>query len=303
MAAMRRAVSRTFCVGLLLLAIPPPELAARPRSELGAQTPGPQGPEAETARRQLWFIPIPGEQLLMRATVMRPPGAGPFPLVVVNHGSVQSADMRAKFPMPDYPVISQWFLDRGYAVALPQRPGHGETAGPYFEDQGPCNDADFRQAGLRTADSIKAAIDYLTRQPFVRKAGVIVVGQSAGGWGAIALASRNPPNVKAVINFAGGRGGHSNNMPNNNCSPDRLIEAAGSFGESARIPELWLYSESDDYFGPALSRRMAEAFSGAGGRAEFHLLPPLPQGHRLINSGDAFVLWAPILEKFLANHP
>jgi dienelactone hydrolase len=293
---MKRAVVGTFCVGLLLLTLLPPALAAQ-------TSPGPQGPEDGATRRQLWLIPLPGERLLMRATVLRPQGEGPFPLVVINHGSVESADMRAKFPMPDYPVISQWFLEQGYAVALPQRPGHGETGGPYFEDQGFCQDPDFGQAGLRTADSIEAAIDYLTTQPFVRKAGVIVVGQSAGGWGAIALASRNPPAVKAVINFAGGRGGRSENMPNNNCSPARLIAAAGLFGESARIPTLWFYAESDDYFSPALAQHMYEAFRDAGGRAEFHMLPPFAHGHLLINSGDAFVLWAPILEKFLAGYP
>jgi dienelactone hydrolase len=281
----------------MLLAILPSQLAGQTRA-------GPQGPETGAARRQLWLIPIQGERLLMRATVLRPPGDGPFPLVVINHGSVESADMRAKFPMPDYPLISRWFLDRGYAVALPQRGGHGETGGPYFEDQGFCEDPDFRQAGLRTADSIAAAIDYLTVQPFVRHAGVIVVGQSAGGWGAIALASRNPPAVKAVINFAGGRGGRSNNTPNNTCSPGALIEAAGAFGKSERIPTLWLYSESDDYFGPDLSQRMYRAFRNAGGNGEFHLLPPFgAQGHRLISSDDAFALWAPILEGFLAEQP
>jgi dienelactone hydrolase len=292
---MRRAASRTFAIGLLLLAMLPSELA-------GQTTAGPQGPEAGADRRQLWLLPIQGERLLMRATVLRPPGDGPFPLVVINHGSVESADMRAKFPMPDYPLISRWFLDRGYAVALPQRPGHGETGGPYFEDQGFCEDPDFRQAGLRTADSIGAAIDYLTAQPFLRHAGVIVVGQSAGGWGAIALASRNPSAVKAVINFAGGRGGRADNTPDNNCAPGALVEAAATFGKSERIPTLWLYSESDDYFGPELSQRMYRAFRNAGGQGEFHLLPPLgAQGHRLISSDDAFALWAPILERFLAG--
>jgi dienelactone hydrolase len=294
---MTRAACRAFCAALLLLAILPSGLAGQTRA-------GPQGPEAGAERRQIWLIPIPGERLLMRATVLRPPGDGPFPLAVINHGSVQSADMRAKFPMPDYPLISRWLLDRGYAVALPQRPGHGETAGPYFEDQGFCEDPDFRQAGLRTADSIGATIDYLTMQPFLRRAGVIVIGQSAGGWGAIALASRNPSAVKAVINFAGGRGGRSDNMPNTNCSPGALIEAAASFGQSERIPTLWLYSESDDYFGPDLSRRMYGAFRDAGGNGEFHLLPSFgAQGHRLIDSGEAFALWAPILERFLAEPP
>ncbi len=301
---MRPAAFRTLSIGLMLLALLPAALAAQPVSELGATTPGPQGPEDGAARRQLWFIPIAGEQLLMRATLLRPPGNGPFPLAVINHGSVESADMRAKFPMPDYPIVSQWFVDHGYAVALPQRPGHGQTAGPYFEDQGPCEDADFRQAGLRTADSIEAAVDYLTKQPFLLKTGVIIVGQSAGGWGAIALASRNPPSVRAVINFSGGRGGFSNNMAGHNCSPDRLVAAAGIFGKSARIPSLWLYAENDDYFSPALSQRIHAAFHDAGGNVEFHLLPPSgPRGHMLINSRDASALWAPMLEKFLNGHP
>ena len=266
--------------------------------------PGPQGPEDGAWRRQSWLLPIPGERLLMHATVLRPQGAGPFPLAVINHGSIQSQEAREKYPMPEYPIASQWFLDRGFAVVLPQRPGHGETGGPYFEDQGRCEGADYRQAGLRTADSIQAAIDFMTAQPFVQKSDVVVVGQSAGGWGALALASRNPLPVKAVINFAGGRGGKSNNIPNNNCSPERLIAAAKVFGESARIPTLWLFSESDDYFPPVLSRRMYETFRDAGGSAEYHLLPQSgAPGHLLIQSKDAFERWAPLVERFLTEHP
>ena len=290
---------------LLMLALTPFAAAGQETSSLempGRQMPGPQGPENGAARRQLWLIPLPGERLLMRLTLLRPQGAGPFPLVVINHGSIQSADVRSKYAMPEYPIASQWFLDRGYAVALPQRPGHGETGGPYFEDQGFCESADFSQAGLRTADSIAAAIDYLTMQPFVRKHGVIVVGQSAGGWGGLALASRNPPAVDAVVNFAGGRGGLSNNIPNNNCSPGELVASAGAFGKSARVPTLWLYSESDDYFAPALSRRMYETYRGAGGSAEYRLLPSFgARGHLLIETSDAFKLWAPIVAEFLAE--
>jgi dienelactone hydrolase len=264
--------------------------------------PGPQGAEGGASRQQLWLLPIPGERLLMHATVMRPAGPGPFPLAVINHGSIQSADVREKYGMPEYPIASQWFLDRGYAVVLPQRPGHGATGGPYFEDQGLCESPDYRQAGLRTADSIEAAIDYMTAQPFVRRSGVVVVGQSAGGWGALALASRNPRTVTAVVNFAGGRGGRSDNKPDNNCAPGRLVAAAGDFGRTARIPTLWIYSENDIYFAPALSKRLGEAFRDAGGNVEYHLLPPLgADGHLLINSAAAAALWVPIIAQFLAD--
>ena len=159
----------------------------------------------------------------MHTIVFRPEGPGPFPLVVINHGSVQDQDQRAKM-RPLFLAASEFFVQRGYAVAVPSRPGHGETGGPYLESNRGCANADYRASGNATADSIQAAIAYLVAQPFVKKTDVTVVGQSAGGWGALALASRNPRNVKAVINFAGGRGGHINDRPNNNCAPERLVE-------------------------------------------------------------------------------
>jgi dienelactone hydrolase len=258
-------------------------------------------PQERAQQPQAWLLPIPGERLRMHAYVFRPPGAGPFRLAVINHGSIQAGDVREKYRMPDYPLATQWFLQRGYAVVLPQRPGHGETGGPYFEDQGMCEDPDYRQSGLRTADSIAAAIDDLRAQPFVQSSGVVVVGQSAGGWGAIALASRNLPSVAAVVNFAGGRGGRSDNRPNNNCAPDRLVTAAAEFGRTAHTPTLWFYSQNDSYFAPQLSGRMADAFRAAGGSVDYHLLPPSgSEGHLLITSRDAAALWSPILAKFLA---
>src|SRR5689334_8552564 len=80
-------------------------------------------------------VPSPDRRTPMRTTVLRPKGAGPFPLVIVNHGSTQNATQRAKSPPPSYSTLSQWFVRRGYVVALPQRPGHGKTGGPYLEDQ------------------------------------------------------------------------------------------------------------------------------------------------------------------------
>lgn len=261
---------------------------------------GPQGPEQGPWRRQGWLVPSSLPGLMMRATVLRPPGAGPFPLMIMNHGSTQSAERRGEMPLPAYPALSHWFLRHGYAVVLPQRPGHGETGGRYLEDQNGCDDADFLAAGRGTAASIAATIAYMTRQPFVRRTGIVVVGQSAGGWGVLALASQNPAGVRAVINFAGGRGGRSYDRADSNCVPARLIAAAHDFGSTARVPTLWLYGENDSYFSPALSRRLAEAFRTAGGRVEYHLLPAFgTEGHFLAESDASEPLWSPVLAGFL----
>ena len=93
-------------------------------------------------------------------------------------------------------------------------------------------------------------IEYMADQKLIVPDNVIVVGQSAGGWAAIALSSANIPGVRAIVTFAAGRGGRVGGKPNNNCAPDRLVAATGEFGRTARIPMLWIYIENDTYFGP-----------------------------------------------------
>src|SRR5262249_12889021 len=155
-------------------------------------------------RRQAWLVPSAQPGVAMHTAVFRPPGPGPFQLVVINHGTTQNAERRRLLEAPGFDAMARWFVRRGFAVAVPQGPGHGATGGAYREDQGGCDDADFARAGLGAADSVAAAVAYLRTQPFVRRSGVVVVGQSAGGWAALALASRAPAGVRAAIDFAGG---------------------------------------------------------------------------------------------------
>ncbi len=268
-----------------------------PAAQARSAEPGPQGSEDGASGRELWLIPSQRQGLLMRAYLFRPPGDGPFRLAVINHGSQQRLQLRRAMAMPAFDHLTEWFLARGYVVVLPQRPGHGETGGPYLEDDGFCEAPNYARAGNATADSIAAAVDFMTRQPFIRPDGVVVVGHSAGGWGALALASRNPPAVAAVINLSGGRGGHDRNRPFRNCAPDRLVAVAGDYGRTARLPSLWLYASNDTYFPPDLSGRMAEAYKSAGGAVEYHLLSPVgEEGHGL---AQASTDWAPYIEAFL----
>ena len=128
-----------------------------------------------------------GEGARNRFDLFGPEGR-PKGLVVFVHGGFWKA-LDKNF----WSHLARGSVESGYAVVMPQRPGHGETGGPYLEDQRGCDGADYYVAGLATASSIRAAIEYMTLQPFVRRAGVVVVGQSAGAWGVLALASQNPP--------------------------------------------------------------------------------------------------------------
>jgi dienelactone hydrolase len=292
---MTRITSKLCCAIMVMLSIGCE--SAHPQN-----SPGAQGPEEGVIRRQAWLIPAQDRVTLMRTSVFRPPGDGPFPLAVISHGSEENELRRGAYQLPQYRALTEWLVAHDYVVAVPQRPGHGETGGPYFENQGGCASADFRKAGFGAADAIAAAIEYLTRQPFVRRTGVIALGQSAGAWASLALASRNPPPLRAVVAFAPGLGGRADDTPGRNCAPDRLVAAARAFGEKARVPTLWLYAENDSYFSPALSRRLVDAYRAGGGEAEYHLLPALAgDGHELIYARDGVPLWKPVLEQFFRS--
>src|SRR5258707_133292 len=85
-----------------------------------------------------------------------------------------------------------------------------------------------------------------------------------------------------------------------NGAHERLVEATAAFGRTSRVRMLWIYIENDTFFGPDLSKRMHAAFTAAGGRAEYHLMPPFGnEGHFFIGSPDAIPLWSPLVAKFL----
>jgi dienelactone hydrolase len=262
-----------------------------------AQSPGPQGSEGNRMREQEWRIPGPGGST-MAATVFRPPGTARAPLVVMNHGSLASAAERQKWGRPIFGAISSYFVSRGYVVVLPLRRGYGATGGPFAEDYGRCDAPNYLDAGLQTAADIRAAVDYMRSQPFVLPDRTIVAGQSGGGWGTLALSSLNPAGVPAMINFAGGRGGRIPGV--GNCVPDTLVNAAFSYGTTARTPLLWINSENDSYFEPKLVKRMVEAYAKGGGRVVHRPVGAFGQDGHLLASGDAGApIWQPLVSAFL----
>jgi len=278
---------------------------------LAAAQPATEQPSrASEFREEIWAIP--SAALPMLAHLIRPAGDGPFPLVVMNHGISLDATQRSYFPLIEFRDAALWFARQGYVVVAPLRPGYGATAidvperglfGIFFSGVGKCSNAEFREAGLAVASIDKWIIEYMSTQSFIKGDDILIVGQSGGGWGSIALGSQNPKSVRAIITFAAGRGGHLNGKPNSNCAPDQLVDAAAEFGRTARVPMMWIYARNDTYFGPDLSRRMADAFRTAGGNVEYHLLPDFrDEGHFLISSAEAIPFWAPLVSEFLAKH-
>ncbi|HEX7790342.1 MAG TPA: alpha/beta fold hydrolase, partial [Afipia sp.] len=225
---------------------------------------GPQGHEGSPNRRQDWLVPTPDQITPSRAVLFRPPGKGPFRLAVIAHASTQNRLARAQMPQPEYPALAAALVARGFAVLVPQRPGHGKTGGPYLEDQDGCDSAEYALSARATGEAIMAALTFLRTQPFARKNASVIVGHSAGGWGALSLTDRNPNDISAVVVFAPGRGGRADDRAGHICAPDRLLAAAKEFGEDAKVPVTWLVAENDSYFPLEFSKRMVDTFIEAG---------------------------------------
>jgi dienelactone hydrolase len=261
---------------------------------------GAQGAEGEPNRLQQWLVPTPDPATAARAVLFRPPGEGPFPLAVIAHASTQNVLRRAQMPQPEYRALAAWLVTRGFAVLVPERPGHGATGGKYLEDQGGCDEADYAKSGRATAEEIAAAAALLRRQSFIRADGMVVIGHSAGAWGALALAGEDPKNIAAIVAFAPGRGGHANDLPNRVCAPHTLTAAAAGFGKTARVRVTWLVAANDSYFSPAFSRQLADAFRAGGAKADFHVLPAHGgEGHWLVETEGGMKLAGPELDRAL----
>ena len=66
----------------------------------------------------------------LEATLYRPDGPGPFPLVIINHGK-ESGD--PKFQRRYRPTrAARYFLQRGYVVVAPMRQGFSKSGGYYI---------------------------------------------------------------------------------------------------------------------------------------------------------------------------
>lgn len=244
---------------------------------------GPSGQEGEPFRRQEWRVPSPDTGIAAHALLFRPTGTGPFRLAVIAHASTQNVLRRAQMPQSEYRALTAFLVSRGFAVLVPERLGHGATGGRYVEDQDGCDEADYARSGRATADEISLALEFVRKQDFVRKDAAVVIGHSAGGWGAIALANADPKVVSAIAVFAPGRGGHANDEPNRICAPRTLLGAAAEFGKAARIPVTWLVAANDSYFAPVFSKAMVDAFRGSGGKVDFRTLPAVgSEGHWMI---------------------
>ena len=242
------------------------------------------------------------KELTLTATIFRPNGDGPFPLIVLSHGTAPNVLERAKIGRyRRIPQIRE-FVSRGFAVIVPIRRGFGATGGDYAEYIGKCASPIYYEACRTAGSDIVAAVDHAVKRPEINPNCVILVGQSTGGLSSLAAASMNPKGLIAVVNFSGGHGGDPAAHPGVPCDPQSLRATFAKFSQTIKVPVLWHYAENDQYFSPKYANEWFSTFQQEGGKGRLVIQPPFGKdGHRLFASDKAIPIWTKEFDAFLID--
>lgn len=133
----------------------------------------------------------------LAATVLMPQGRGPFPGVVLVHGSHQAS--RATWP---YRLHAEFLARSGIAVAIYDKRGAGASTGTYRESE---------SFDVLAADA-EAVHGALRRASRVDTARVGLWGRSQGGWVVARAAARQPTVAFLVLVVGGGVTGREQNI-------------------------------------------------------------------------------------------
>ena len=240
-----------------------------------------------------------GKPVRLEVVIDKPPGDGPFPLLVFNHGSTGQGNDPALFTQSfSNPAFAEMFVKKGYMVAFPQRRGRGKSEGLYDEgfnvdrNQGYACDPKLSLPGAdRALTDIAAAVEVLRQRPDVARRPILMAGISRGGILSIAYAGMYPREVAGVINFVGGW--MAEGCPNAREVNGTLFERGGTF----RHPTLWLYGNHDPFYSLDHSRANFAAFQATGGMGSFFDFEvPGGDGHRVMFSPP---LWTDHVDRYL----
>ena len=248
------------------------------------------------ATRSVVRAPTPfveaGQAVELEVVLYTPPGTGPFPTVMFNHGSTGTGSDPSQFTLTfQSESVARFFAERGWLTAFPQRRGRGASGGLY--DEGftanrsgySCEQAIALAGATRALTDLDAAVDYLRSRADVDTTRMLSAGTSRGGILAIAHTARRPEVYLGAINFVGGWLGEG-------CGDFAVVnrtlfqQGAGFAG-----PSIWLYATNDTFYSLPHSQSNFAAYTTAGGLGSFEIYTRAAglNGHFLHNDS---ALWS-----------
>jgi dienelactone hydrolase len=239
-------------------------------------------------------LKLPGDAkrpVMIEVTLFTPPGSGPFPLAVMNHGATH-ASANSRGERYHRTMSAYYFLSRGYAVALPMMRGFAESGGSLFHAG-----CDLAATAHANAADITAVIDALATRADIDRSRIIVAGQSFGAWNALGLGASPPSGVRGFVFF-------NPALRASDCATqdESMARAAGQFGREATLPSIWFYGDNDMVMPIPVWRSVFDHYVRAGGQATLAAFGRFgDDSHQLLSDPRSLAIWAYKVDAFLAK--
>lgn len=249
-------------------------------------------------------VAIHNGPVTLHAMVWRPQGSGPFPAILLNHGSGRSREQLERLGPYERnaEILGPVFSRHGYVFLYLFRHGVGRSS-----DQGANafdlmnkesdehgeearNALQLRLLETRDMDDALSGLTFLRALPYVDARNIALVGHSFGGSLTVLLAEREP-NLRAVVVFSGA--GYS--FDRSPALRARLLTATDRIG----APVFFIHAENDYSLssGKVLDARREQI----GKPHRLKIYPPIGQtvddGHDFLHLGVS--IWEPDVFAFL----
>ena len=241
---------------------------------------------------------------ILHAMLWRPTGPGPFPGILLNHGSGRSAEeLKRLGPYErNADTLGPVFARHGYVFLYLYRRGvgpstdQGTNAVDLMNSESAAHGPSGRNAlqlellEHREMDDARAALKFLRALPYVDAKDVAAVGHSFGGSLTVLLAEREQ-NLRAVVLFSAS--GYS--FDRSSELRQRLLAAVDHIG----APVFFIHAENDYSLS---SGKVLDARRAAMGKPHrLKIYPPIgtsvDEGHDFLHLGVS--IWEPDVFAFL----
>ncbi len=224
-----------------------------------------------------------------------PPGDGPFPCMITNHGSTVDQGTTDICR----PAVAATLMGWGIASFLPHRRGYGNSPGPAWRDEVPAEygtdeyDTQLLARLQSESDDVLAALDHAGEIAEIDAGRIGVMGSSFGGVMTLLAASRSD-RFRCAVEFAGA----AMNWERAKRLRDHLLAAA------ARVSQPIFFIQAENDFSTAPTPELAEAAGRAGVTVRSRVFPAFglsnEEGHIFERNGA--MIWGEEVRNFLETY-
>jgi len=242
--------------------------------------------------REITFV---SGNLELTGYLYAPPGEGPFPCMITNHGS----SIHQGTSDVCRPGVAAVLMSWGVASFLPHRRGYGNSPGvPWREDVSAAfgtTDYDDQLAKRLYAESedVIAALGTVEQLGEVDADHIGVMGSSFGGTVTL-LAAAQCPRFRCAVEFAGA----AMNWERTPALRATMHEAA------ARLTQPIFFMQAANDYSTRPTVELAEGLAGTGKQVEHRVYPGFgltrDEGHFLYGQGN--MVWSADVRRFLDRH-